>query len=266
MALWLQPATVRVAGVTFEDPWTWYVLIGAVVTFAVGSLASLAFRKQSRRTAFIALPLLIVILSGASRPCDAQSKDPMPHASHNRPGISHRILPARLLSRLRHHQHSNRTEEAAGRGRGRCHNGKIVFQQAYGVRKYATSLAERSLAGRADDARHIFDMASLTKCLATATAVMQLVEQGKVDVDAPVVKYLPEFAANRQGEGHSARVADALLRPAADVDLKDAWGLAAPDKAEGMRRPWMRSSPANRERSSSTPTSTTSSSARWWKN
>src|ERR1035437_3884384 len=54
---------------------TWYVLIGAVVTFAVGSLASLVFRKQTRRTALsiVALPLLIVILSGASRPCEAQS-------------------------------------------------------------------------------------------------------------------------------------------------------------------------------------------------
>src|SRR5207237_5225166 len=65
------------------------------------------------------------------------------------------------------------------------HGGKVVFEQAYGVRKYA---GEPGVDGKASPAElmtvdTIFDMASLTKCLATATAVMQLVEQGKVDVD-----------------------------------------------------------------------------------
>ena len=40
----------------------------------------------------------------------------------------------------------------------------------------------------------IFDMASLTKCLVTATAVMQLYEEKKLQLDDPVAKYLPEFA------------------------------------------------------------------------
>ena len=39
----------------------------------------------------------------------------------------------------------------------------------------------------------IFDIASLTKPLATATAVMQLYEQGKVQFDDPVQQYLPDF-------------------------------------------------------------------------
>ena len=42
----------------------------------------------------------------------------------------------------------------------------------------------------------IFDAASLTKVIATTTAVMKLVEQGRIDVEAPVRRYLPEFAAN----------------------------------------------------------------------
>ena len=37
----------------------------------------------------------------------------------------------------------------------------------------------------------IFDLASLTKPLATATAVMGLAAEGAVDLDAPVAKYLP---------------------------------------------------------------------------
>jgi len=51
LALWLQPAATRIAGVTVPKiAYTWYVLIGALVTFAVGSLASVIFRKQSTRT------------------------------------------------------------------------------------------------------------------------------------------------------------------------------------------------------------------------
>ena len=42
----------------------------------------------------------------------------------------------------------------------------------------------------------IFDVASLTKVLATAPAVMQLYEQGRFLLNDPVAKYLPEFAAN----------------------------------------------------------------------
>lgn len=41
--------------------WTWYVLIGALVTFAVGALASLLFRKQSRRTAATTTALLSLL-------------------------------------------------------------------------------------------------------------------------------------------------------------------------------------------------------------
>ncbi len=39
----------------------------------------------------------------------------------------------------------------------------------------------------------IFDAASLTKVIATTSAVMKLVESRKIDVEAPVCQYLPEF-------------------------------------------------------------------------
>jgi len=42
----------------------------------------------------------------------------------------------------------------------------------------------------------IFDLASLTKVIATTTAVMQLVEKGSLGLDDPVSKYWPEFGAN----------------------------------------------------------------------
>jgi CubicO group peptidase (beta-lactamase class C family) len=42
-------------------------------------------------------------------------------------------------------------------------------------------------------AETLFHMASITKPF-VATSVMQLVEQGKVDLDAPVTRYLPYFS------------------------------------------------------------------------
>jgi CubicO group peptidase (beta-lactamase class C family) len=42
--------------------------------------------------------------------------------------------------------------------------------------------------------RTIFDLASLTKPLATTTALLLLVDEGAVELDAPVAKYLPLFA------------------------------------------------------------------------
>ena len=71
------------------------------------------------------------------------------------------------------------------------HGGKVVFHQAYGSRKLA---GEPGLDGSPAPAEPmtedtIFDLASLTKCLATATAVMQLYEQGKLRFDDPVQTY-----------------------------------------------------------------------------
>lgn len=73
------------------------------------------------------------------------------------------------------------------------HDGHVVFRKAYGMR----SLEPTREAMTVDT---IFDMASLTKCLATATAVMQLYQLGDFRFDDPVAKYLPAFAANgKQG-------------------------------------------------------------------
>lgn len=49
-------------------------------------------------------------------------------------------------------------------------------------------------AEKVDAGRTVYDLASLTKVLATTPAVMLLVEQGKMDLDAPVSRYLPEFS------------------------------------------------------------------------
>jgi len=65
--------------------------------------------------------------------------------------------------------------------------GQIVHHRAYGV---AQVVPER----RVMSPNAIFDLASVTKPV-TATAVLQLWERGTVDIDRPVVEYLPAFSA-----------------------------------------------------------------------
>lgn len=46
----------------------------------------------------------------------------------------------------------------------------------------------------------LYDLASLTKVIATTTAVMQLWERGEIDLDDRIVDYLPEYDNNGKGE------------------------------------------------------------------
>jgi len=67
--------------------------------------------------------------------------------------------------------------------------GKIALLKTYGNRRVEPE--EQSMTTDT-----VFDAASLTKPIATATSAMILVEQGQLKLDEPVATYLPEFAAN----------------------------------------------------------------------
>jgi uncharacterized protein YbbC (DUF1343 family) len=69
------------------------------------------------------------------------------------------------------------------------YRGRIAYRKAFGARR----LRPEKEAMTVDT---VFDLASLTKPIATATSVMTLVEQGKINVSDPVAKHVPEFAAN----------------------------------------------------------------------
>src|SRR5438874_3591726 len=69
------------------------------------------------------------------------------------------------------------------------HNGQVLYRKAFGYR----TLEPRRELMTVDT---VFDLASLTKVVATTTAVMQLVEKGEVRLNDPVAKYIPEFAQN----------------------------------------------------------------------
>ena len=121
------------------------------------------------------------------------------------------------------------------------HGGRIVFHHAYGSR---TLDGDPGLDGSPAPAEPmtedtIFDIASLTKPLGTATAVMQLYEQGKVAFDDPVQTYLPGF--NTANDPQRAQVTVRMLLThtsgeGIDVSLGDPWGLAGADQAEGVHR------------------------------
>jgi uncharacterized protein YbbC (DUF1343 family)/CubicO group peptidase (beta-lactamase class C family) len=67
--------------------------------------------------------------------------------------------------------------------------GKVVFRREFGLR----ALKPKKVPMTTDT---IFDIASLTKVIATSTAVAQLVETGKLNLEDPVAKYWPEFKVN----------------------------------------------------------------------
>ena len=69
------------------------------------------------------------------------------------------------------------------------HDDKIVYRKAFGKR----AVKPEDVAMTLDT---VFDMASLTKPVATGTSVMLLLQQGKLKPDDLVSKHWPEFAAS----------------------------------------------------------------------
>jgi CubicO group peptidase (beta-lactamase class C family) len=69
------------------------------------------------------------------------------------------------------------------------HRGRIGWLKAYGNRQVEPEPVEMTV-------HTVFDLASLTKPIATATSVMQLVERGTVRLRDRVADHIPEFAQN----------------------------------------------------------------------
>src|SRR5580698_3105164 len=95
------------------------------------------------------------------------------------------------------------------------HDGHVVYRKAYGFRALLPVKEPMT-------ADTIFDIASLTKIVATTGGMMKLFEEGRVRIDDPVTAYLPEF----QGGESKITVRDLMthfsgLRP--DLDLNPPW-------------------------------------------
>jgi uncharacterized protein YbbC (DUF1343 family)/CubicO group peptidase (beta-lactamase class C family) len=96
------------------------------------------------------------------------------------------------------------------------HNGRIVHQKAFGFR----SLSPKREAMTLDT---VFDLASLTKVVATTPSVMRMIQFGLVRLDDPVSRHIPEFGENGK---ETVTIRQLLthysgLKP--DLDLKTPW-------------------------------------------
>lgn len=69
----------------------------------------------------------------------------------------------------------------------------------------------------------VFDLASLTKPVATTTAVLQLVEQGRLDLEAPAARYWPDFASRGKAAITLRQLLTHYSGLRADLDLKRKW-------------------------------------------
>lgn len=72
-------------------------------------------------------------------------------------------------------------------------HGRIVHERAFGHAQLYDYGMKRLAAPRAMQTSTVFDLASVTKVMATTYAIMLLVDRGIVDVDAPAHRYLPEL-------------------------------------------------------------------------
>jgi len=96
------------------------------------------------------------------------------------------------------------------------HHGKVVYRHSYGSRSLEPVLERMTL-------DTIFDMASLTKPLITATAVMQLYEQGMLSPNDPVSLYLPDFSANGKQDITIRQLLTHYSGLPPDLSLTDPW-------------------------------------------
>jgi uncharacterized protein YbbC (DUF1343 family)/CubicO group peptidase (beta-lactamase class C family) len=105
------------------------------------------------------------------------------------------------------------------------HAGRVVLTRAYGER----SLVPTREAMTVDT---VFDMASLTKPMITALAIMQLLEAGKLRLADPAALYLPAFGAAGKADITLRQLLTHYSGLPPDLDLSFPWT----GKEEGFRR------------------------------
>jgi CubicO group peptidase (beta-lactamase class C family) len=98
---------------------------------------------------------------------------------------------------------------------------RVLYARGYGRLTWSRSSAS------VEPDSTVYDLASLTKVMATTSALMLLVERGKVRLDAPVTTYVPEF----DGAGTASITVRELLAHTSGLraDLPDRELKAIPD-------------------------------------
>src|SRR6185436_17880545 len=114
------------------------------------------------------LRVLAVAIATLSPPAAAQNSPPATLESRLEPLINQTMAANKI----------------PGLAIGIVKNGKLTYAKGFGVSRLGTAKPVTT--------RTLFHMASVTKTF-VGTAVMQLVEAGKIDLDAPLARYLPYF-------------------------------------------------------------------------
>lgn len=96
------------------------------------------------------------------------------------------------------------------------HNGQVIYRKAYGERWLEPKREPMTI-------DTIFDMASLTKVLATTGCVMRLWEEGQFRLNDPVAKYIPEFGKYGKEEITIRELLTHYSGLREDLDLKSPW-------------------------------------------
>src|SRR5712691_2648076 len=97
-----------------------------------------------------------------------------------------------------------------------AHKGEVVYRKAFGSRALEPRREPMTL-------DTIFDLASLTKSIATAPSIMRMVQLGQVRLNDPVVRYLPEFGRNGKEEITVRQLLTHFSGLRDDIDLNPPW-------------------------------------------
>jgi uncharacterized protein YbbC (DUF1343 family) len=96
------------------------------------------------------------------------------------------------------------------------HHGKVVYRKAYGMRSLEPTREPMTL-------DTIFDIASLTKVVATTPSVLRLLELGQIRLNDRASTYLPEFAQNGKQDVTIRELLTHYSGLPEDLDLKTEW-------------------------------------------
>jgi CubicO group peptidase (beta-lactamase class C family) len=156
------------------------------------------------RPAALAAAIGIVATGCAAQPPDAGRARPVNMkdvVAHPTDTAEHRAATAQLRARV--FDSPRARERVAGAVRAVLARGLAdsAFPGAVAVVGTATGVLAEEGVGRIDwaadaprpDTRTVWDIASLTKVVGTTSALLQLVADGRVALDAPVQRYLPEW-------------------------------------------------------------------------
>ncbi len=114
------------------------------------------------------------------------------------------------------------------------HKGKIVYRKAFGNRSLVPTVEKMTV-------DTIFDVASLTKVIATTTSIMILVEQGKIRLSDTIGKFIPEIEDENAKRATIQQLLTHVSGYQPDFDLREKWtgreGMLQALYKEKLRQP-----------------------------